>query len=1023
MKFIDNLGHIKFGETIIYGNNISMTEDIDGRIVINAAILSGTGGSTTLAGLSDVTLTSLQNDQFLRYDTGSTRWINQLLTAADIGAGIFKTGTFTLPGRLNLSAGPLVIGTDPDPLGSDVIRVTGSIRITDTTQQISRFISTNGSSFILLTCATGFAAILEWNNDFSIENYHSAGIKQLGCFDLTTGTQVWVIEAGLKAFRSGTTNDVDLGSPAYYWKNLFSNNVITNNVIIGPDPGGSQILRVGGTAYLGDVTTIGTDPGGSELLRIGGNVRIGSLGVVDSTHTPTGPDSSSVGWGKVLSYNTTSSQWQPRTLQLSFNSGQVTAGNSPAGDGTTVALVNTNPTLVGTPTPPISAPILTPVYRGIIIDMSAYVLGLTQQYVLDYSIDSGISYTSSALISTGSKVIHSNLHPEWGYRYKYKIRGAVDSLYGAESVDVNPSNISEANAFGIILASQISTVNLAAVNADLGIISAGRIDNASSNPTAGILLAGGYATPITWTKGIFLTGGNPPIANVQSYIDFSATGSNKTFNFPGYSVTADGTAIFNGIVTTANLQVNGLAEIDGAFISSGTSLIRHLQHSILGDYGDSTVRRVILDNNNVQVIGDAGTGNNNETVRVGSFTIAATPINRTTANILDSGSRGWVDPDGIDNGINTLNRATDGTSTVVSGSRLFCRLGDPSIGVNVDAYDDTYTFNVQVSASYTGTSTNATVQTIVEGEYSIDSGVTWTVVGNIASVSAGTLPFFHNPVSAQYTCNITVPGAPTNVWIRLRMSLICSNLGSGSGDGSVRCFASVYRTNNYAVTWRTATNPRVRRGLKSFSTTDGTNSMPHYYMEPLANTTPAASMEEGEFEYVGGSVHGLMLKDNVGLWRLTQRGMNWAGSTGTGSSVLNVDLHSIAVDGGRVGPNGAIRVTGWGVVTGTTNTKFIRVRLDGSNDSIVFSWDAADEGWWYLDALCVNQNSESSQRNGGTLSTIAASSTVGALFGTIDIRTSAIDTANALLVGIIGQTTNSADEVTLNGLSVQVLPG
>lgn len=116
MKFIDNLGHIKFGETIIYGNNISMTEDIDGRIVINAAILSGTGGSTTLAGLSDVTLTSLQNDQFLRYDTGSTRWINQLLTAADIGAGIFKTGTFTLPGRLNLSAGPLVIGTDPDPL-------------------------------------------------------------------------------------------------------------------------------------------------------------------------------------------------------------------------------------------------------------------------------------------------------------------------------------------------------------------------------------------------------------------------------------------------------------------------------------------------------------------------------------------------------------------------------------------------------------------------------------------------------------------------------------------------------------------------------------------------------------------------------------------------------------------------------------------------------------------------------------------------------------------------------------------
>lgn len=40
--------------------------------------------TTTLAGLSDVNLTSLANNQFLKYNSGTSRWINTLLSTSDI---------------------------------------------------------------------------------------------------------------------------------------------------------------------------------------------------------------------------------------------------------------------------------------------------------------------------------------------------------------------------------------------------------------------------------------------------------------------------------------------------------------------------------------------------------------------------------------------------------------------------------------------------------------------------------------------------------------------------------------------------------------------------------------------------------------------------------------------------------------------------------------------------------------------------------------------------------------------------
>jgi hypothetical protein len=88
---------------------------------------AGGGGSTTLAGLTDVNLTSPSNRQFLLYDNATSKWINGGLTAADIpdiSATYIKnqtsqqassnfniSGSGTIGGNMNVSTNLNVTGT------------------------------------------------------------------------------------------------------------------------------------------------------------------------------------------------------------------------------------------------------------------------------------------------------------------------------------------------------------------------------------------------------------------------------------------------------------------------------------------------------------------------------------------------------------------------------------------------------------------------------------------------------------------------------------------------------------------------------------------------------------------------------------------------------------------------------------------------------------------------------------------------------------------------------------------------
>ena len=282
------------------------------------------------------------------------------------------------------------------------------------------------------------------------------------------------------------------------------------------DSGAASGLRIddSGNVLIGTTTDAGFKLDVNGTGRVSGDFTIGSLGVFDSTSAPS--------TDFILRYN--GSRWVSAYLHTQFFAGDGVSQIN--GDGTTSAFVYSNPSLSGAPSPnPSAAPVITASHKSIKIDMRAYTLGATETFVLDYSIDGG-AYTTDAIISTGTQVVHATLTPGSTYAYKYKIRGGSDTPYSPASSATNPLNDSSAQAFGIVLAADVVATNLAAISADIGDIGAGQIRNAAN--TKGVLLSG--SLPGGWTQ----------------YIDFVATGANPFIKHDNFELWADGTAIFNG---------------------------------------------------------------------------------------------------------------------------------------------------------------------------------------------------------------------------------------------------------------------------------------------------------------------------------------------------------------------------------------------------------------------------------------------------------------------------------------------
>lgn len=169
--------------------------------------------------------------------------------------------------------------------------------------------------------------------------------------------------------------------------------------------------------------------------------------------------------------------------------------------------------------------------------------------------------------------------------------------------------------------------------------------------------------------------------------------------------------------------------------------------------------------------------------------VTTTGTARTTLN--QGAAAGWTGSS------NSLSGPVPTNTSVVAGTRIICKLGDPAINNNVDAADDLYYLSFSVNADGTAMSgTYAAIDSTVTIEISTDGGGTYPTTAGpyIVSTSMG--------LSKTTTFNtvVTVSGAPAQVWLRLQLNLRVIGLASGNGTG----FVSVNNgATNAPVTWTT----------------------------------------------------------------------------------------------------------------------------------------------------------------------------------------------------------------------------
>ena len=121
-----------------------------------------------------------------------------------------------------------------------------------------------------------------------------------------------------------------------------------------------------------------------------------------------------------------------------------------------------------------AAPILTAGYKTVVVDMSAHGVPSDKKLVVQWSIDAGTTWSNDGgdvdeIVTTGDIVVHTKLLIDGTtYRYRFRERGATTGSASPETADLAPLSLPDITPATIILASQISTVDLASLSADIG---------------------------------------------------------------------------------------------------------------------------------------------------------------------------------------------------------------------------------------------------------------------------------------------------------------------------------------------------------------------------------------------------------------------------------------------------------------------------------------------------------------------------------------------------------------------------
>ena len=591
------------------------------------------------------------------------------------------------------------------------------------------------------------------------------------------------------------------------------------------DMGTNRIINIGNT---------GTDFDSSGGLTLAFDLTISSLGTFDSSVAPIQDN--------VLRFNGT--KWVPAQITFRFTDGDVAA--QAFADGTAGAFVDDGRAVDDTPAPvvPSAAPILTAGYKTIVVDMEAHTLPSDKKLVIQWSTDSGTTWSNDGgdvdeIVSTGKKVLHTKLLIDGTtYRYRFRERGATDSAPSPSTADLAPLSEPDITLATIILASQISTVDLASLSANIGVITAGIIKNAvGPDGDAGLRVSSDFTLPLAWDNYIDLTASGGEI--------FMKAGQGAS----GVTIAANGTAAFKGQVTATSLVVETTAEIPTLAVNAFRSAISDLDFSILN------VKRVMIENNAFSVF---TTGTNVLNVFIGDYGIPSTP---TTQNDI-------VWDDVSDSVTCTLTCTSTGTSEArnVLSPTTFDKNVDDTYIVRFDLRNDT---SGMASGDWIVTATALIA-------YRLTGGGAWTELT--------TRTLVHADVSTDETVShaATVTVAATSILefrVRIRQTRIDFN--APEINGSSTCHVTGNTTGGQGIEWVTDSDTtETRRNLRLYSE-GGTKA--HYRMEPTPTAIPADSLgREGEWIYVAGAINEPFFHD----------GTNWLSVAPGAPAAHTLDSHS-----------------------------------------------------------------------------------------------------------------------------------
>lgn len=312
--------------TLVEGENISLTYD-DTAGTITIASTGGSGGSSTIDGLSDVNIYGLADNQILRYDSSTSKWVNEaagyldssstlgdLQNVADAvdspnsGDSLVWSGTEWTSARVDLSdLGDVSVSS---PSGNQLLRYS---TITQKWTNFTPSYLTAESDTLDTVTDRGSTT----QNDISVGKIYFKNI-----FDQISDLPSAVNNHGMFAHVHAT-------GKAYYahngeWVELHSGDRgldSLTDVTISSTPSNNSLLVYNSSSgewepgfqsidLLTDVDTSTTAPVSNNLLKwsgsswVPGDISINNLSDVDTATTPPAD-------GEILSWDGTTSKWKP----------------------------------------------------------------------------------------------------------------------------------------------------------------------------------------------------------------------------------------------------------------------------------------------------------------------------------------------------------------------------------------------------------------------------------------------------------------------------------------------------------------------------------------------------------------------------------------------------------------------------------------------------------------------------------------------------------------------------------------